>query len=234
MLGLIFPICECAIIPVIRRLISKGLPQHIGIVMMLTIPIINPVVFLSTYYAFQNQPTILFGRMVLAFLTAIVIGTLIYFFYKNRSIVKEVDIQESHSHVSQNKWSETFGHACEEFFSIAKFLIFGALCASFFQTFLDRELLVAIGTDQAAAPIAMMGFAYVLSLCSTADAFVASSFTGTFTSGSILAFLVYGPMLDVKNTVVLLAYFKSKFVLYLIIFTFLTVYGFVMIYQFIT
>jgi uncharacterized membrane protein YraQ (UPF0718 family) len=59
----------------------------------------------------------------------------------------------------------------------------------------------------------MMAFAFVVSLCSEADAFVAASFGQTFTVSSIIAFLVYGPMLDVKNSLMLLAYFKTKFVL---------------------
>ncbi|MNZ76586.1 putative permease [compost metagenome] len=61
----------------------------------------------------------------------------------------------------------------------------------------------------------MMGFAFVLSLCSTSDAFVASTFMHSFSSGSLLAFLVFGPMLDFKNLLMLLSVFKTKFVLYL-------------------
>jgi uncharacterized membrane protein YraQ (UPF0718 family) len=61
----------------------------------------------------------------------------------------------------------------------------------------------------------MMGFAYILSLCSTSDAFVASSFVNTFTTGSLLTFLVFGPMLDFKGTLMLLSVFKTKFVLLL-------------------
>ncbi len=59
----------------------------------------------------------------------------------------------------------------------------------------------------------MMGLAYILSLCSEADAFIASSFQSTFSTASLVAFLVYGPMVDIKNMFMMLATFKTKFVI---------------------
>ena len=56
LMGIIFPVCECAIIPVARRLIKKGLPLYLGITFMLAVPIVNPVTLLSTYYAFAQKP----------------------------------------------------------------------------------------------------------------------------------------------------------------------------------
>ncbi|MGE8203709.1 permease [Heyndrickxia sp. NPDC080065] len=227
LLGVIFPICECAIIPIARRLIKKGLPQHVGIVFMLTVPILNPVVFLSTYYAFQNDHVILYVRMGLAFVVAIIVGSMIYLLFHNKNILKHaLPFEQNHfSTVRKNRLGEVFKHASDEFFDTGKFLIIGALCASFFQTFLDRSLLVSIGTNETAAPAVMMGFSYVLSLCSEADAFVASSFHNTFTMGSLIAFLVMGPMLDIKNTIMLFAYFRMKFVISLMVITIVTIYG---------
>lgn len=76
----------------------------------------------------------------------------------------------------------------------------------------------------------MMGFAYVLSLCSEADAFVASSFAHTFTPTALLAFLVYGPMIDLKSTIMLFAFFKKKFAIRFILMITVIVYGVVMVY----
>jgi uncharacterized membrane protein YraQ (UPF0718 family) len=77
----------------------------------------------------------------------------------------------------------------------------------------------------------MMAFAYILSLCSEADAFVAASFGGTFTAGSLLAFLVYGPMVDLKNTIMLFAFFRVKFVAAFIGIVTAAVYVSVIVYQ---
>ena len=84
----IFPVCECAIIPVVRRLMKKGMPLHIGVIFIVGAPILNPIVFASTYYAFQSTPAIAYSRMGLAFILAIVIGSLIYAFYRNRNQLK--------------------------------------------------------------------------------------------------------------------------------------------------
>jgi uncharacterized protein len=221
-LGAIFPICECAIVPVVRRLIKKGMPLHVGVVFLVGAPILNPVVFASTYYAFRSNPTVLYSRMGLAFILAIVIGAIIYFFFRKNSdqlkwskeelIGKQVT-QVSISVKQPNRIKQTMYHAADEFFMMGKYLIAGAFIAALFQTFLDRSLLQALGSNDYSATFVMMAFAYVLSLCSEADAFVAASFANNFTTGSIIAFLVYGPMLDLKNTVMLLAFFKTKFVL---------------------
>jgi uncharacterized membrane protein YraQ (UPF0718 family) len=217
-LGVIFPICECAIIPVVRRLVKKGMPLHLGIAFLLTVPIINPVVFLSTFYAFRNDLTVVYGRMGLALLTAFIIGILVYWIFGNGNQLK-TQADEDHEHHTgfhKNKWKETLFHASDEFFDTGKYLIFGSFLASMFQVGIDRQALLDIGTNDWASTGTMMGLAFLLSICSEADAFIAASFSHSFTVGSIVAFLVYGPMLDVKNLLMLLAYFKTRFVFILI------------------
>jgi uncharacterized membrane protein YraQ (UPF0718 family) len=221
--GLIFPICECAIIPVVRRLIKKGMPLHIGAVMLAAIPILNPVVFLSTFYAFRTNMNIVYGRMGLAFVVAILIGVLVYFIFRNSEQLKwtkEEMLGKGFAEPVQkklNRWKQTFFHAADEFFDTGKFLIGGAFIASLFQVLMDRKDFLSIATDDIRSTGIMMGLAYLLSICSEADAFIAASFGTSFTAGSIVAFLVYGPMLDVKNTLMLFAYFKSKFVMFFMI-----------------
>ena len=67
-------------------------------------------------------------------------------------------------------------HAVEEFFSMGKYLVLGALIAAAVQTFVQTSTLLAIGQGPFSSPAVMMGLAYILSLCSEADAFIASSF----------------------------------------------------------
>jgi uncharacterized protein len=98
---------------------------------------------------------------------------------------------------------------------MGKYLVFGSLLTALIQVFMQRESLLAIGQGPISSHLFMIGFAYILSLCSTSDAFVASSFQTSFTSGSLLTFLVLGPMLDFKSTLMMLSVFKSKFVLIL-------------------
>ncbi|MEH7415109.1 permease [Neobacillus drentensis] len=233
LLGIVFPICECAIVPVVRRLIKKGMPSHVGVVFMLSAPILNPVVYASTYFAFKSTPYIANARMFVGFISSIMIGLIIYRRFKGENILKTKKVEHHHEHHHQrgNKLLETLYHASDELFDTGKYLILGAFLASLFQAFLDRNVLLSIGTSTTFAPGVMMGLAYVLSVCSSADAFVASSFSSTFTEGSILAFLVFGPMIDIKNTFMLFGYFKKNFVLLLLMVTPLVVYFSVYLFQ---
>ncbi|WP_280768318.1 permease [Salipaludibacillus daqingensis] len=237
MLGAIIPLCECAIVPVVRRLIRKGMPLHVGVVFLVAAPILNPVVFASTFFAFRNNPTILYSRMGLAFVLSIIIGAIILKLFKNKPDqlrqTANMSLASHHVHVEgiqpQRKKAtiltqvrDTLYHAVDEFFMMGKYLILGAFIAALFQTFLDRSLLETIGSNEYSSTVVMMVFAYLLSLCSEADAFVASSFGNQFTDQSLVAFLVYGPMLDLKNTFMLFAFFKARFVIaFMIIVTFI-------------
>ncbi|NOU70356.1 permease [Paenibacillus sp. LMG 31458] len=220
LLGIIFPVCECGMIPVVRRLILKGMPVYVAVVFILTGPIINPIVFSATYLAFRNHPAMAYSRMGLAFAVAAVIGVLLYRFLKSNPLrnslghLSEHASGEGHQHQG-NKLTTVFVHASDEFFEMGKFLVFGSLITAVIQIFMHRESLVAVGQGPLSSHLFMMGFAYVLSLCSTSDAFVASSFQSTFSAGSLLTFLVIGPMLDFKSTLMLLAVFKTRFVIIL-------------------
>jgi uncharacterized membrane protein YraQ (UPF0718 family) len=232
LIGIIFPVCECGMIPVVRRLIVKGMPVYVAIVFILTGPILNPIVYAATYMAFRTKPELVYTRMGLAFVVAFVIGLVIYRYIKldplrlrantalpvhahEHSHSHSHDDLHEHSHAKGNKLFSMLGHASDEFFEMGKYLMFGALITAIIQTFTTRESMVSIGHDGIGSHLFMMGFAYILSLCSTSDAFVASSFVNTFTTGSLLTFLVFGPMLDFKGTLMLLSVFKTKFVLQL-------------------
>lgn len=239
-LGTIFPICECAIVPIVRRLIKKGMPLHVGVVFLVAAPILNPVVAASTFFAFRTDLTVLYARMGLAFILSIIIGAILYIVFKNKNHLKRTmhEHTDQHnievitdSHAPVTRWKQTLYHAADEFFLMGKYLILGAFVAALFQTFLDRNFLQTIGGNEWSATAMMMAFAYLLSLCSEADAFVASSFSNMFTTGSIVAFLVYGPMLDLKNTIMLFAFFSVRFVIGFILTVTLTVFLAVMALQ---
>lgn len=227
LLGLLFPLCECGMIPVVRRLISKGMPAYIGIVYLIAGPIVNPIVFASTLSAFRSAPSIAFSRIGLAFIISAIIGLLFYRFMRGNPLKNEkktVFIHENgmleHSPAARPNWSariySTLGHASDEFFDMGKYFIFGALVTAIIQTFIDRSMLTAIADHPNLSYLFMMGFAFLLSICSTSDAFIAASFNGMFGPGPLLAFLLFGPMIDLKNTLVMLSAFRLKVVLALI------------------
>ncbi|MFE4142037.1 permease [Peribacillus sp. YIM B13472] len=225
--ALIIPVCECAIIPVVRRLIQKGVPVHAGVVLLVTAPILNVIVFGSTYYAFQSNPAILYGRIILCVLTAIIAGLFIHIF-STKDVVKEEKLELVHGHehdIQSSKWTSFIDHTSQEFFMVGRYFIIGALFASVFQVFMDRTVMADIGQAPIIGTALMMGIAFVLSLCSSADAFVAASFSQSFLPGSILGFLVFGPMLDLKNVLIMMSCFKRNFVVTYVLLVFAVVFS---------
>lgn len=231
LLGLLFPLCECGMIPVVRRLIRKGMPAYIGIVYLLAGPIVNPIVYASTFTAFRTTPAMAYSRMGLAFAVSVIVGLLLYKFMRRSPLKSATSASiaphghsHSHDHDSAGKGfrgrvASILSHASDEFFEMGKYLIFGALLTAVIQTVIDRSTLTAFADQPLFSYLFMMGFAFILSICSTSDAFIASSFSGMFDFGPLLAFLVFGPMIDLKNTLMLLTTFRVKFVLILIALT---------------
>jgi hypothetical protein len=94
-------------------------------------------------------------------------------------------------------------------------LVLGSAIAAFIQVAVPRELILNLGQSPVTSIIAMMVLAGVVSICSTVDSFFALSFASSFTSGSLLACLVFGPMIDIKSIGLMLSLFKTKAVIYL-------------------
>ncbi|PLR78505.1 hypothetical protein CU633_04560 [Bacillus sp. V3-13] len=220
--GALFPACECGIVPIVRRLVAKGVPIHAGIGFLLTGPLINPIVILSTYMAFGNDSKMAGLRMGVGFVAALLIALMISYLFKSNQLKHSVtDLIHSADVTMSNesffhRVEGMLKHSIDEFFDMGKYLIIGAFVAAFVQTYVSVKSLFLFGEGVTGSTIVMMGLAYFLSLCSEADAFIGASFRNLFPSTSILAFLVYGPMIDLKNTIMLLSVFKTRFVLILL------------------
>ena len=94
-------------------------------------------------------------------------------------------------------------------------LILGSAIAASIQTFVPREIILSLGQGIISSIIAMMLLAGVVSICSTVDSFFALSFASTFTTSSLLGFLVFGPTIDIKALGLLLSIFKPRIILYI-------------------
>ncbi|MEH7356738.1 permease [Neobacillus drentensis] len=230
-LGILFPSCECGIVPIVSRLVSKGVPISAGIAFMLTAPIINPVVLFATYIAFGSDWKMPLYRGIGAIIVAIVTGIFIAYRYKGNPF-KE-NYHHHHNHEKITFWKKvwrTLEHAVEEFFSMGKYLVIGSLIAAAVQTYVKTSTLVSIGQGPASSSFVMMALSFILSLCSEADAFIASSFRTTFSTGSLLAFLVFGPMVDIKNLMMMLATFKKRLVLMIVVAVFVIVFEYSLLF----
>lgn len=224
-LGFFLPACDCAVIPVSKRLIKKKVPINVSVSFMLASPIINPVVLLSTYYAFyKTNPEIFWYRLLFGIIIALLIGIIIGIIFGNKEVIKSgieeddhcCSCDEHHHHKKDNKLVSIFKHTAIDMFEVVKYLMFGAMLASLVQVLLPRNVLVMFNDNPAVSVIALMLFAYLISLCSTSDSFVGKSLLSSFPKSAIIGYLLLGPMIDIKNTIVLLGNYNSKFVATLI------------------
>ncbi|WP_235617087.1 permease [Lysinibacillus mangiferihumi] len=227
-IGALFPACECGIVPIVRRLVSKGVPIHSAMGFMLTGPLINPIVIISTYMAFGNDLKIAGLRMILGFIIAIIVALLISMLFTGTQFKKGIRTNHAQHGTAKlsffKKSSNMVNHSIDEFFDMGKYLIIGAFLAAFVQTFVSTKTLVDIGDHFTSSMLVMMLLAYILSLCSEADAFIGASFSSIFPTPSILAFLIFGPMIDFKNTIMMLGVFRLKFVLSVLTIVFLVIF----------
>lgn len=255
LLGGIFPVCECAVVPVIRRLVQKGLPVGCAITYMLAAPIINPIVVISTLSAFEGQDAVFVtvSRILMAYIIATIIGAFVSRIpmakVLNRQVLAGIEgnggrnlQEESHRKDGENDCSgegkPDHGHhhdhgntgsgsaselrlihamrmSLRDFCDTSMYFILGVLITSVFNTQFDQAVLDPVaGNDLFAVPM-MMGLAFVLSLCSTSDAFIAATMH-LFSQVAKLAFLVFGPMMDIKLVFMYLVVFRRNFVLGLV------------------
>lgn len=224
-IGVFLPVCECATVPITKGLLNKKVPLNVAITYMLSAPIVNPLVILSTYYAFDGNIKVVLLRVGVGFLIAVIAGLLMLCLSGENNIF--IDNGEGElqgkclcgcSEIDDNssKPIRLLKHTSLEFYEIGKYFIVGATLASIFQTFVPRDIIFYFENSAVLSIIILMAFSFLISLCSEADAFVASTFMNRFSLGSITGFLIIGPMIDLKNTIMLFSIFKKSFVIKLL------------------
>jgi uncharacterized protein len=232
LLGLCFPICECGIVPVVRRLIDKGLPISCAVTFMLASPIVNPIVAFSTFAAFRAQsPWLNMGtRLALGYFVAVLAG-LIVRGLEPASILRTGAVRISARKrlafsVSpfpdaggtgieasfQAKLIAAIRMACDDFIDTAIYFMAGAAVAATFNTAVDQQVIMPLALNPMLATFSMMAIAMILTLCSTSDAFIAATFV-SFPMFARMAFLVFGPMFDLKLFFLYSVLFKKRFVI---------------------
>ena len=249
-LGFFFPSCECGIVPIVHQFVKKGVPVHTAFAFMLTAPIINPIVIFSTFIAFGNSWEMAGWRMVGSFVVALIIGIWLAYFQKESvlktKIQQTIDHNHHHNHHHDhihgtNKHEEVklgrikqlsqqtghvLTHSIDEFFDTGRYLIVGGLIAASMQTYLPTRVMLTLGSTKILAIIIMLLLAFTMSLCSEADAFIGSSLLSLFGTAPVVAFLVFGPMVDIKNLLMMKRYFNGRFILMLIGLIAVSVIGF--------
>ena len=221
-LGFALPACECGNVPVARRLLAGGASMGSALGFLFAAPVLNPIVLASTWAAFPDQPWLIAARPLGALLVAVVLSGVLQQLPEGQLLersllaerrlsqpLEEASLLERKGGVlgtppppraepSRPSLRTVLEHSTREFLNLAVLLILGSLIAATVQTLLPRSWLLAVGGAPTLSILSLMLMAVVISVCSSVDAFLALGFAAQITPGALLAFLVLGPVVDLK------------------------------------
>ncbi|WP_123506370.1 permease [Frondihabitans sp. PhB188] len=204
LLGVLLPVCECGNVPLARGLVAKGFSVSDSMTFLIAAPIVNPITIVTTYQAFGWSDGILVSRIVGGFLVANLLGWLYSKHRDQDALLTTAFAREcrmpagSHDGHSHSRVGSSAGLFRREMTTMLPALLVGAAVAGGVQTLVPRSVLLTLGSNPVWSILAMMALAFVISICSNVDAFFVLPFASTFLPGSIVAFLVFGPIVDIK------------------------------------
>ena len=204
--GAILPGCECASVPVANGLMSRGVAPAAALAFLLSSPAINPIVLVSTYVAFPGEPLMVVARLIASLGAAIVMGWLWLRFGK----AEWLRVGPRDHLTGDNPWHTFRLTTTHDFLHAGGFLVVGGLAAAALNVLVPQDWLSAVADNPLLSILALAALAVILCICSEADAFVAASLT-EFSLTAKLAFLVVGPMVDLKLVSLQVGTFGRRF-----------------------
>jgi uncharacterized protein len=206
--GTLLPGCECGSVPISGRLVARGAPPAAALAFMLAAPAINPIVLLSTAVAFPGQPMVVVARFAASFLTAIVVGYVWLRMGDDQALLRSL----RRIHDRGDRLSTFVATTRHDFLHAGGYLVLGAALAATAQTVVPPSVIDTLAGNVVVAVVTLTILAIVLSICSEADAFVVAGLP-QFPMVARLAFLVVGPVVDIKLIAMQAGVFGRGFVL---------------------
>ncbi|MGF3054247.1 permease [Microbacterium sp. YY-03] len=212
LLGVVVPVCECGNVPFARGLMMRGFTPADTLTFLVAAPIVNPIVIITTHAAFGWDGGILIARLVGGFVVANLIGWVFSRHPNPDALLTEKFLAtcDAAHHAHGAKTERTLTQFIIELRAVMPALVVGSALAGAVQVLIPREALIAIGSNPVLSIVTMMMLAMIVAICSNVDAFFALSFASTFSSGSIVAFLVVGPIVDVKMLALMRTTFTTR------------------------
>ncbi|WP_214415607.1 permease [Sphaerisporangium fuscum] len=191
--GVVLPGCECASVPVASGLMSRGVTPAAALAFLLASPAVNPVVLVATAVAFPGRPVMVVARFTASLLVAVLAG------WVWQALGRRVPLRVPTRAPAGDggRWASFLSAMRHDFLHAGGFLVVGGLTAATLNVVVPRTWLSSVADVPWLAVPVLAVLAVVLSICSEADAFVAASLTA-FSPTAKLAFLVVGPMVDLK------------------------------------
>ncbi|WP_128376292.1 permease [Streptomyces cavernae] len=193
MAGAVLPGCECASVPVAGALVRRGVTPAAALAFLLSAPAINPIVLTATAVAFPRNPEMVLARFVASLVVACAMGWL--WLRLGRTDWLRPPARPTPDGLG--KGAAFWSSVRHDVMHAGGFLVVGAMAAATLKAVVPASWLHTAADHPVVAILALSLLAVLLSICSEADAFVASSLT-QFSLTARLAFLVVGPMIDLK------------------------------------
>jgi uncharacterized membrane protein YraQ (UPF0718 family) len=211
--GMFLPVCECGNVPLARGLMGRGYSVGDSVTFLLAAPIVNPITIITTHQAFGFDDGILVARLAAGFAIANMVGWLLSLHPAPETLLTTRFAKECRmpsSSATQTRLSRVGSLFVSESTTLMPALMVGAFIAGALQVGVSRDVLVALGTDPIISVVAMLALAFVISVCANVDAFFILPFAQTFLPGSIVAFLVFGPLIDIKMVALLRTTYTTR------------------------
>lgn len=232
--GFFFPFCDCALTPLFRGFCKRGVPVAITMIFLMAGPLTNPVVLVSTWYAFGGDLSMVGGRLLLGWLNAVLVGATFAFYKKNplKAFSGPQGTEELIPSEKDSKASLFLLHSRYEFWYTFRYVIMGAWLAAIFQVSI-RPILEGAGlTSGVSSVLCMMLIAFCLSLCATSDAMIGKSLSLSMAPSSVMGFLLLGPVMDLRNVLLMSSMCRKSFVIRWALVTILTTFACSMLFVF--
>ncbi|WP_372968352.1 permease [Microbacterium sp.] len=212
LLGMLIPVCECGNVPFARGLMMRGLAPAEALTFLIAAPIVNPIVILTTHAAFGFDDGILVARLIGGYLIANLIGWIYSRHPSPDSLLTQrfIDTCDRVTHEHGTPVRRSLTQFLVELRAVMPALVIGSALAGAVQVLIPRDVLLAIGSNPVLSILAMMALAMTVAICSNVDAFFALSFASTFSSGALVAFLLVGPLVDVKMLALMRTTFTTR------------------------
>lgn len=211
-LGILFPVCQCGNVPLARGLMLRGLGVGETLTFLMAAPVLNPVTIVTTYQAFGFDRGILLSRVVGAFVIANLVGWL-FSRHPDESRLLTPTFEAacaSDEHAEGGRWRRSAESFATETTTMLPALVAGSFVAGAIQAGVPRQVLLALGGHPVWSVAVLMLLAFVVSLCSNVDAFFILAFAATFSTGGIVAFLIFGAMIDIKMLALLRTTYTTR------------------------
>ncbi|HOO57007.1 MAG TPA: permease [bacterium] len=218
--GFVIPLCECSIVPIVARFARRKLPLPVAVTFMVAAPSLSPIVVAVTSVAFAINPGIIYLRFGTAFALSVATGLIFLYLDRDGRLSGEPFpdepaemcdcAREKHGNATiDEKIKDGFEDAVGDFSRTLGYIVMAAAITAAVKVFVPTDIIATVGSSACTSVPAMMMFSFILSTCSDADAFIPAAMTD-FSNLSKLAFLLTGPVIDLKLTIMHFAFLPRR------------------------